>query len=104
MTPPLKVYHSASGLVAENDGQCRVLPASIDFDRLFSAAEPDQILWAAYAAGREVARPETVLAPIGRQAPIAAKNAIVCREYKRPQLCIEQPPCFLVRTFAFQAF
>jgi 2-dehydro-3-deoxy-D-arabinonate dehydratase len=72
MTPPLKVYHSTSGLVVENDGQCRVVPASLDFDRLFSAAEPAQVLWAAYAAGREVARPETVLAPIGRQEVWAA--------------------------------
>jgi len=72
MPLPLKVYHSTAGLVVESDGQCRVLPAEFDFDRLFTSAEPAQILHAAFASGKPVARPEAVLAPIGRQEVWAA--------------------------------
>jgi len=72
MPHPLKVYHSAAGLVAEIDGHCRLLPAEVGFDRLFAAADPAQAVKAAAANGREVGRPETVLAPIGQQEVWAA--------------------------------
>ncbi len=72
MPLPLKLYHTLSGLVIESDGRCRAVTAGVDFDQVFVSAEPAQVLRAAYAAGRDVARPEAVLAPISRQEVWAA--------------------------------
>ena len=64
----IKVYSGAEGLVAETDGRCLALPASLSLDALFSATDPLAELQAALPDARKAdGIPGRLLAPLQSQ-------------------------------------
>jgi 2-dehydro-3-deoxy-D-arabinonate dehydratase len=69
--PPVTVYRTAQGLVAQRGEDCFLL-AEPSLDVLFTQADPAGWLAAALSTAAPVARPEAVLAPIASQEVWAA--------------------------------
>ena len=69
--PPITVYRTALGLVAQRGEDCFLL-AGESFDSLFTQPEPHSWLERALSYGKPIERPATLLAPIGTQEVWAA--------------------------------
>ncbi len=69
--PPITVYHTAIGLVAQRGEDCFLL-AGASFDELFTQADPHPWLEQQLSYGKPIERPATLLAPIGTQEVWAA--------------------------------
>ncbi len=64
--PPITVYRTALGLVAQRGEDCFLL-AGESFDSLFTQPEPHPWLERALSYGKPIERPSALLAPIGTQ-------------------------------------
>ena len=64
--PPITVYRTALGLVAQRGEDCFLL-AGESFDSLFTQPEPHSWLERALSYGKPIERPSALLAPIGTQ-------------------------------------
>jgi len=71
LLPPITVYRTAEGLVAQRGEDCFRL-ADASFDALFQEADPAAWLQSQLAHGTPILRPAALLAPIGSQEVWAA--------------------------------